>query len=174
MRRVVDVGERARRESRAARSTGSTCRRRGRHGDRAFFEPLRALRLQSETELYLGLLRSDDPEERTLERIALAHELVGELRRRDAVRLGPAAAGEGSRAARGARAVTAGPSRRAAERTRFAWPAGFPRIPDEEWVGQPVDSFGLQYDTVENHGWYRNLDPTVEQLARASSATATS
>jgi SAM-dependent methyltransferase len=28
-----------------------------------------------------------------------------------------------------------------------------------------VDSFGLHYDTVENHGWYRNLDLTVDQLA---------
>jgi SAM-dependent methyltransferase len=39
------------------------------------------------------------------------------------------------------------------------------RIPDEDWVEQPVDAFGLHYDTVENHGWYRNLDLTVEQLA---------
>ena len=38
------------------------------------------------------------------------------------------------------------------------------RIPDEDWVSQPVDSFGLHYDTVENHGWYRNLDLTVDQL----------
>ena len=29
-----------------------------------------------------------------------------------------------------------------------------------------MDAFGLHYDTVEHHGWYRNLDPTVEQLAR--------
>jgi len=29
-----------------------------------------------------------------------------------------------------------------------------------------VDTFGLRYATVENHGWYRNLDPTVEDLAR--------
>ena len=29
-----------------------------------------------------------------------------------------------------------------------------------------MDTFGLRYDTVENHGWYRNLDPTVEDLAR--------
>src|SRR6185437_169176 len=48
----------------------------------------------------------------------------------------------------------------------FSWPEGFLRIPDEDWVAQPVDAFGLQYDTVENHGWYRNLDPTVEQMAR--------
>jgi ubiquinone/menaquinone biosynthesis C-methylase UbiE len=27
-----------------------------------------------------------------------------------------------------------------------------------------VGSFALHYDTVENHGWYANLEPTVEQL----------
>ena len=48
----------------------------------------------------------------------------------------------------------------------FAWPEGFERIPADEWVDAPVDAFGLHYDTVENHGWYRNLDLTVEQLAR--------
>jgi len=46
----------------------------------------------------------------------------------------------------------------------FDW-GGLERIPDEDWVSQPVDAFGLHYDTVENHGWYRNLDLTVEQLA---------
>jgi ubiquinone/menaquinone biosynthesis C-methylase UbiE len=46
----------------------------------------------------------------------------------------------------------------------FDW-AGLERIPDEEWVSQPVDAFGLHYDTVENHGWYSNLDLTVDQLA---------
>jgi SAM-dependent methyltransferase len=40
------------------------------------------------------------------------------------------------------------------------------RIPNEDWVSRPVDSFGLHYDTVENHGWYRNLDLTVDQLER--------
>src|SRR3954454_7636790 len=39
------------------------------------------------------------------------------------------------------------------------------RIPDEDWVSQPADTFGLHYDTVENHGWYGNLDLTLEQLA---------
>ena len=50
------------------------------------------------------------------------------------------------------------------ERNSFDW-GGLERIPDEDWVSQPVDAFGLHYDTVENHGWYRNLDLTVEQLA---------
>ncbi len=46
----------------------------------------------------------------------------------------------------------------------FDW-GSVERIPNEEWVSQPVDAFGLHYDTVENHGWYSNLDLTVEQLA---------
>jgi ubiquinone/menaquinone biosynthesis C-methylase UbiE len=47
----------------------------------------------------------------------------------------------------------------------FRWPDAFPRIPDEDWIDRPVEEFALHYDTVENHGWYRNLDLTVEQLA---------
>jgi hypothetical protein len=46
----------------------------------------------------------------------------------------------------------------------FDW-GGVARIPDDDWVSRPVDAFGLHYDTVENHGWYSNLDLTVEQLA---------
>lgn len=45
------------------------------------------------------------------------------------------------------------------------WPAGFERIPDEEWARAPTDALALKYDTVQDHGWYRNLDRTVEQLA---------
>ena len=45
----------------------------------------------------------------------------------------------------------------------FHW-GSLERIPDEEWVAQPVDAFGLHYDTVDNHGWYSNLDLTVDQL----------
>src|SRR5206468_1374123 len=51
-------------------------------------------------------------------------------------------------------------------RRAFRWPAGSARVPDDDWTRQPVDTFGLRYDTVEQHGWYRNLDPTVEDLAR--------
>jgi ubiquinone/menaquinone biosynthesis C-methylase UbiE len=52
----------------------------------------------------------------------------------------------------------------AAEDAAFDW-GGIARIPDEDWVSKPVDAFGLHYDTVESHGWYSNLDLTVEQLA---------
>jgi SAM-dependent methyltransferase len=48
----------------------------------------------------------------------------------------------------------------------FSWPADFARVPDEEWTRADLDTLALKYDTVENHGWYRNLEPTVDQLAR--------
>jgi SAM-dependent methyltransferase len=46
----------------------------------------------------------------------------------------------------------------------FTWPPDFERIPDEDWTRQPVDQFGLNYDEVGNHGWYKNLEPTIAQL----------
>jgi SAM-dependent methyltransferase len=48
---------------------------------------------------------------------------------------------------------------------RAPWPPGFPRIPDEDWTRTPLEELALGYDTVEQHGWYRNLDPTVDQAA---------
>lgn len=51
-------------------------------------------------------------------------------------------------------------------RLRFEWPPGFARVPDEEWARAPVETLAVKYDTVENHGWYANLDPTVQDLAR--------
>ena len=47
----------------------------------------------------------------------------------------------------------------------FAWPEGFVAIPDEDWTGHAVHEAGTAYDNVEAHGWYSNLDPTVEELA---------
>lgn len=49
---------------------------------------------------------------------------------------------------------------------RAVWPDGFERIPDEDWVAAPVETLALNYDTVEDHGWYRNLDRTIDDLAR--------
>src|SRR5438105_2771783 len=49
--------------------------------------------------------------------------------------------------------------------SRFAWPAGFERVPGEEWTRQPLESLALKYDTVQQHGWYHNLDSTVDELA---------
>ena len=44
------------------------------------------------------------------------------------------------------------------------WPAGFIRNPDEEWARAPLATLAQKYDRVESHGWYDNLDPTVEEL----------
>ncbi|MFQ5669964.1 MAG: class I SAM-dependent methyltransferase [Acidobacteriota bacterium] len=44
------------------------------------------------------------------------------------------------------------------------WPPGFRRIPPEDWTTQPVERLAIGYDTVEHHGWYRNLEPTLRQL----------
>ena len=50
-------------------------------------------------------------------------------------------------------------------KTAFVWPAGFDRIPDEDWTRAPLSEAGLAYDHVDEHGWYDNLNPSVEQLA---------
>lgn len=45
------------------------------------------------------------------------------------------------------------------------WPNGFIRIPqDESWVQSPIDDLANKYDAVHSHGWYRNLDPTLDEL----------
>ena len=49
----------------------------------------------------------------------------------------------------------------------MAWPEGFPRLPAEDWVSQPIGELARKYDTVENHGWYRNLDSTVYDIVDA-------
>ncbi len=45
------------------------------------------------------------------------------------------------------------------------WPDVVQRIRPAPWVDQEVEALALNYDTVENHGWYSNLDHTVERLA---------
>jgi SAM-dependent methyltransferase len=134
--------------------------------DDAFLEPLRDLRLPAETELYLGILEPGAPSDGFEPAASRAHRLVGEFGVATPCgwgRLPPAQLQELIAAhVRASRPVTdpsADPS------YAFAWPDGFERVPSEDWVDEPVDAFGLHYDTVENHGWYRNLDLTVEQLA---------
>jgi SAM-dependent methyltransferase len=53
----------------------------------------------------------------------------------------------------------------ASEPLSSPWPPGFVRVPDEEWAHGPPDALALTYDTVQDHGWYRNLDRTVADLA---------
>ena len=136
--------------------------------DEAYFEPLGDLRLRPETQLYLGLVHMTDGVVGTRHRIEAALRFVSDF--------GVATeCGWGRRAPQTVpellelhREVSAPLSVRAEKpAATFAWPADFGRLPDEEWTRQPVDSFGLAYDTVEHHGWYKNLDPTVEDLARS-------
>lgn len=46
----------------------------------------------------------------------------------------------------------------------MVWPVGFARVPPDEWVARPPEELARKYDTVREHGWYRNLDPTVATL----------
>ena len=133
--------------------------------DAAFFAPLRDLRLQAGTELYLGLIHAG-AEDDARRAIAAAHATGAEFGVATACgwgRMSPRTVPTlvAAHVALSRPVVDPG----AASGFVFAWPAGFERIPHEDWVAQPVDAFGLHYDTVENHGWYRNLDLTVEQLS---------
>ena len=131
----------------------------------AFVAPLGQLRLHPETELYLGGLHAGETAEETARRLDAAHRVAPEFGLATPCgwgRLPPTLVPE-------LIAVHAELSRPVADPERrrsfvFDW-GDFERVPDEEWIVQPVDAFGLHYDTVENHGWYRNLDLTVEQLA---------
>ncbi len=48
----------------------------------------------------------------------------------------------------------------------FSWPAGFVPVLDEEWTWR-VDRRppALAYDHVDQHGWYSNLEPSVDEIA---------
>jgi ubiquinone/menaquinone biosynthesis C-methylase UbiE len=134
----------------------------------AYFAPLRDLKLRPESELYLGLVHLTDGAEGTRRRIQAAASVVENF-------------GVATECGWGRRPASTIPelidvhhevsvpvsSALPGARPGFKWPGGADRVPDEEWASEPVDTFGLAYDTVEHHGWYRNLDWTVEQLASA-------
>jgi len=46
----------------------------------------------------------------------------------------------------------------------FSWPDDAPNIPDAPWVHSVLEQLAEKYDTVEEHGWYDNLNPTVDQI----------
>jgi ubiquinone/menaquinone biosynthesis C-methylase UbiE len=134
--------------------------------DERYYAPLADLRLRAETELYLGLVHHTDGVDGTRRRMDAAARFAsgfGVATECGWGRRPPATIPELLRIHH---AVSAPLRPAGAVRPPFRWPAGAARVPDEDWTRQPVDTFGLRYDTVENHGWYRNLDPTVEDLAR--------
>jgi SAM-dependent methyltransferase len=46
----------------------------------------------------------------------------------------------------------------------FDWPEGFTPIPEEDWAQAQLEELARKYDTVEEHGWYDNLNPSVDQI----------
>jgi ubiquinone/menaquinone biosynthesis C-methylase UbiE len=134
--------------------------------DEAYFEPLSDLRLRPETELYLGLVHLTDGPDGARRRIEAASRYVDTFGVATECGWGRRAPSTVPELVELHRAVSAPLETAGRPRTGvFEWPEGFSRIPDEDWTRQSADSFGLAYDTVEHHGWYRNLDPTVEELA---------
>jgi SAM-dependent methyltransferase len=134
--------------------------------DDGYYAPLQDLRLRAETELYLGLVHHTDGVAGTRRRMEIARRFVSGFGIATECGWGRRAPTTIPELLRVHRELSAPVQQPGPPRARFQWPAGFVRVPDEDWTRQPVETFGLQYDTVENHGWYRNLDPTVEDLAR--------
>ncbi len=134
--------------------------------DEAYYAPLSSLRLRPETELYLGLVHHTDGVEGTARRLEVARRFVSGFGIATECGWGRRAPATIPGLLRIHRELSAPVQQPGGPQHRFTWPSGCRRVPDEDWTRQPVDTFGLRYDTVENHGWYRNLDPTVEDLAR--------
>jgi SAM-dependent methyltransferase len=132
-----------------------------------FFAPLRSLSLQPDTELYLGLIHLGDGAVAARRRIAAARRRVCGF----GVATDCGWGRGGSEAVNGLlelhRAVSKPlpASVRAAGSGEFAWPAGFVPVPDEDWTQGELDDTALAYDHVDSHGWYSNLNPTVDELA---------
>lgn len=133
--------------------------------DDAWFAPLGSLELQPETELYLGLLHHDDGIEGARPRIAAAGRHVEGFGVATDCGWGRGGSEVVDDLLDLHRALSQPTSATAATSAGFEWPAGFVPIPDEDWTGEAVDESGLAYDRVERHGWYANLDSTVEELA---------
>jgi SAM-dependent methyltransferase len=132
-----------------------------------YFEPLRSLTPQRGTELYLGLIHREDGVEGARTRIAAAGRHVRGFGAATDCGWGRG----GSDAVAGLlelhRAVSKPlPARLRADSAReFRWPSGFVPVPDEDWTHQEIDDTALAYDHVDEHGWYSNLDLTVDELA---------
>jgi SAM-dependent methyltransferase len=129
-----------------------------------YFAPLRLLRLHPQTELYLGVLHLQDGKVGARRRISCARPYVQSF--------GVATDcgwGRGGSAAvdqlLALHRATCDPIVLPKPSAAFAWPAGFDRVPDEEWTRAPLSEAGLAYDHVDKHGWYSNLDRSVQQLA---------
>ena len=136
--------------------------------DDRYYAPLGDLRLGGETELYLGLIHAGDRDEGAQRRIAAAREHVTDfgIATECGWGRGGAAAVTGLLALhRGLSAPLPNGDGPRPGAHAFAWPEGFVQVPEEDWTNRDVDEAGIAYDHVDAHGWYRNLDLTVEELA---------
>ena len=116
------------------------------------------------TELYLGVLHLQDGKVGARARISCASRYVQGFGVATDCGWG-AAAPPPSTSCSSCTARPAAASTCRGAKTAFAWPAGFDRIPDEDWTRAPLSEAGLAYDHVDEHGWYDNLNPSVAQLA---------
>jgi hypothetical protein len=132
--------------------------------DLPFFETLAKLSLRPETRLYLGLLDPSDGAVGARARIVAAQRFVHDFGVATACGWARHRPQDAAALIELHRDVTS-PIRATTRSRTFAWPAGWQRLPDDDWARQPVDAFGEAYDSLDHHGWYRNLDPTVEELS---------
>jgi SAM-dependent methyltransferase len=133
--------------------------------DLRFFETLGQLALRPATQLYLGLLHPSDGIAGAEARVVAAQRFVHDFGVATDCGWGRHRAREIGGLIELHRAVT-NPTHAGARPARsFKWPRGWVAVPDDDWTREPVDAFGAAYDHVDGHGWYRNLDPTVEELS---------
>jgi SAM-dependent methyltransferase len=132
-----------------------------------YFAPLARLTLQPETELYLGLLHSDDGIEAAKKRIASARRHIRGFGAATDCGWGRGDSDAIDDLLELHRAVSKPLPARLRRRSGgdFTWPEGFVPVPDEEWTRQEIDATALAYDHVDEHGWYSNLNPSVDELA---------
>jgi SAM-dependent methyltransferase len=131
--------------------------------DVAFLERLGGLSLRAETDLYLGIAHLDDGVAGAQARVTAAKRYLPDFGVATECGWGRYRPDDVPRLLEIHRETTA-PVVSSPVSSDFEWPEGFVRVQEEEWTEAPVDEFGLAYDNVEQHGWYRNLDPTVAEL----------
>ena len=132
-----------------------------------YFKPLASLRLQPETELYLGLLHLDDGADAARQRVAAAQRHVRGFGAATDCGWGRGGSDAVEELLELHRSVSRPLPARLRVRTggEFRWPVGFVPVPDEEWTRQEIDATALAYDHVDQHGWYSNLNPSVDEIA---------
>jgi SAM-dependent methyltransferase len=134
--------------------------------DDAYFAPLADLRLDAETELYLGVLHLEDGAEGARRRIATARAHIAAFGAASDCGWGRGGSAEVADLLELHRALSSSVTHDAElDGTDFAWPEGFVRVPDEDWTKAEVHEAGVAYDNVDDHGWYSNLNRLVDSLA---------